>query len=114
MSSSGTGAFYSNSAGTNVITSIAIAAGQSSSANFYYKGTAVGTGTHTLTGASGALTSATSPFTINAAAVATKLVFSSGAPQTLTVNVVSAAIVVQRQSSSGTPVTTGTTHCCFE
>ena len=39
---------------------------------------------------------------------ATKLVFSSGAPQTLTVNVVSTAIVVQRQNASGSPVATGT------
>lgn len=47
LSSSGTGVFYYNAAGTNVITSISIAAGQSNSANFYYKGTVVGTGTHT-------------------------------------------------------------------
>ncbi len=66
LSSSGTGVFYSNAAGTHVITSIVIVAGQSSSVNFYYKATVVGHSSHTLTGASGNLIPATSSFTISA------------------------------------------------
>ena len=110
LTSSGTGTFYSDAAGTNAITSINIAAAASDSAGFYYKATVVGSGTHTLTGASGSLTSATTPFTISAAnPVATKLAFSSGAPQTLTAGVVSpTAIVIQRQDASNNPVSTGT------
>jgi flagellin-like protein len=41
-------------------------------------------------------------------AVATKLAFSSGGAQSLTVNVVSGAIVVQRQDDSNAPVSAGT------
>ena len=109
--SSGTGTFYSDAAGTNAITSINLAAAASDSAGFYYKATVVGSGTHTLTGASGSLTSATTPFTISAAnPVATKLAFSSGGAQSLTVNVVSGAIVVQRQNASNNPVATGTSQ----
>jgi flagellin-like protein len=111
LTSSGAGTFYSDAAGANAITQIVIAAGASDSAGFYYKATAVGTGTHTLTGASAGLTSATSAFTISAAnPVATKLAFSSGGAQSLTVNVVSGAIVVERQDASNNPVATGTSQ----
>ena len=61
------GAFYSDSAGTTVITSITIASGSSSSASFYYKDTVAAS--PTLTGASSGLTSATTQFTIHAAAL---------------------------------------------
>ena len=78
LTSSGAGTFYSDAAGANAITQIVIAAGASDSAGFYYKATAVGTGTHTLTGASAGLTSATSAFTISAAAAPTLDVSSTG------------------------------------
>ena len=67
------GAFYSDAAGTTVITSITIASGSSSSAGFYYKDT-VASISRTLTGASNGLTSATTNFVINAG-TATKLSF---------------------------------------
>ena len=110
LTSSGTGTFYSDAAGTTAITSIQIAAGSSSSTGFYYKATVVGTGSHTLTGAFSSLTSSATAFTISAAnPVATKLVFSAGATQTLTAGVVSpSAIVVQRQDASNAPVSIGT------
>jgi hypothetical protein len=56
------GNFYSDSAGTQQITSIVISSGQSSG-NCYYKDTT--TGTPTLTASSTGLTSATTQFTIN-------------------------------------------------
>ncbi len=59
-SSSG-GSFYSDSGGTNQITSITISSGQSSG-NFYYKD--ANAGTPTLTASSTGLTSATTQFTI--------------------------------------------------
>jgi PKD repeat protein len=99
-------AFYSNAGCTTEITTIDIVAGASDTASFYYKDSVVGTST--LTGASAGLTSATTGFTINAAApIATKLVFSSGAAQTLIAGVGSSAIVIQRQDASSNPVSTG-------
>jgi flagellin-like protein len=65
LSTNGAGIFYLDSAGTTSITQITIAA-ESSSATFYYKPTAVGTGTHTLTAAYSGLTSATSDFAVSA------------------------------------------------
>ena len=61
-SASSTGKFYSDASGTTVITTITINDG-SSSANFYYKDTAVGT--PTLTASYTGLTSATTTFTIS-------------------------------------------------
>jgi hypothetical protein len=105
-SSSSGGTFYSDSAGTQAITQITIAAGSSNSAGFYYKDTV--TGNPTLTASYSGLTSATTQFTISAAA-ASKLVFTAGTSQSLTAGVVSpTAIVVQRQDASGNPVSSGT------
>ncbi len=98
------GVFYSTAGGTTAITSITIAAGSSSSAGFYYKDTVAAA--PTLTGASSGLTSATSQFTINAAA-ASKLVFTVH-PGTVQHNVVSTVFTVQRQDQYGNPTTTGT------
>ena len=64
-------------------------------------------GTYTFTNVQ-AVHTISATFAINTA-VATKLVFSAGAPQTLTAGVVSpTAIVVQRQDASNNPVSTGT------
>jgi hypothetical protein len=62
------GAFYSNAAGTILLSGsqIVIAAGASDSAGFYYKDSVVSTST--ILTASGSLTSATSVFTVSAAA----------------------------------------------
>ena len=97
-------AFYSDSGCTIVITSIEIAANASDTAGFYYNDSVVGS--PTLTGAFAGLTSATTGFTINSPS-ATKLVFSSGAAQTLTAGVGSSAIVIQRQDASSDPVSAG-------
>ena len=99
------GKFYSDSAGTNVITSITIAVGSSSSAGFYYKDTVAAS--PTLTGAYTGLTSATTQFTIGAAA-ASKLVFTV-APTTVAHYTVSTVFTVQRQDQYGNAVTTGST-----
>jgi hypothetical protein len=68
LSSSGTGGFYT-SAGcpTNGLASVQINAGQTNSAQFWYKPEAVGTGTHTITAAATGLTSATQDQTVNKA-----------------------------------------------
>ena len=87
--------FYSDSAGNNRITSIAIADG-SSSASFYYSDSGGGT-TPTLTASYSGLTSATTQFTINS----NQLVFTQGASQNLQANHISAAIILQSQTSSG-------------
>jgi hypothetical protein len=101
------GAFYSNSAGTTLITQIAIASGSSISNGFYYKDTVASAST-TLTVESSGLTSATTVFTIGAAS-ASKLVFSAGGGQSLTAGVVSPiAIVIQRQDAYGNPATGNT------
>ena len=84
-----TGAFWSNSAGTTKITSITIPSG-SSSASFYYSDTAAGS--PILTASSTGLTSATTTFTINSYV----LTFSSGAGQSLAPGQLSQGIVVSR------------------
>ena len=70
-STSSTGRFYSNSAGTNQITSLTIPAG-SSTGSFYYKDTTVGNSTITVS--SQGITSISTQFTINAHATASNVV----------------------------------------
>ena len=93
-STSSNGRFYSDSAGSNRITSIAIAAG-SSTASFYYSDSS--SGTPTLTASYTGLTSATTQFTINAY----QLAFTAGAGQSVATSHVSTAITVQSQTTSG-------------
>jgi hypothetical protein len=107
LSSNGAGVFYSDATGTTAITSIDIAAGSSNSGNFYYKATAVGTGTHRLTGAYTGLTSATTDFTVSAAsAVATKLVYTA-VDSSVQRNHMSTVFTVQRQDQNNNPTTSG-------
>ncbi len=104
-SSSTTGTFYSDAGGTTAITQVTIAAG-SSATSFYYEDTA--TGTPTLTVSYSGLTSATSQFTITAAAgPVSKLVYTVGAGQTVNAGSVSSVVTVQRQDANGVPVTSG-------
>ena len=99
-SSSGTGTFYSNAAGTNVITTVTITTSSPYSATFYYKDTAQGT--PTLTASATAYTPATTTFTITGSA--TKLVFTAGASQSLYVNEVSPVITVTQEDANGRAV----------
>jgi Divergent InlB B-repeat domain len=99
------GAFYSNAAGTTRITYVTISGG-SSTASFWYSDTISGTPVLTLS-ATG-LTSATTTFTINAAA-ASKLAYIAGAGQSLQRGRLSSVITVQRQDQYGNPVTSGVT-----
>jgi flagellin-like protein len=102
-SSSSTDTFYSNAGGTTVITSITIPSGSSSSAGFYYKDTFAAS--PTLTGASSGLTSATTQFTINAAA-ASKLVYTA-VDSSIPDNTMSTVFTVQRQDQYNNPTTSG-------
>ncbi len=78
-SSSSNGRFYSDSGGSNRITSISIAAGSSSASFYYYDSSS---GTPTLTASSSGLTSATTQFTING----NQLAFTAGKTQNLPTN----------------------------
>ena len=102
-STSSGGRFYSNSGGSNQISSITIPVGSSSSAGFYYKDSTAGT--PTLTAAASSLTSATTQFTINNY----QLVFTSGTSQSLSTNTMSSSITVQSQTSTGGHYTSGLT-----
>ncbi len=93
-SSTTTGTFWSNSGGTTKITSITIPSG-SSSASFYYSDTAAGQAT--LTASSGTLTSATTIFTINGY----KLVFTTGATQSLAPGETSTEIQITQETANG-------------
>lgn len=104
-SSSGSGTFYQDSGGSNLITSVYINDGDSS-ASFYYEDSAAGY--PTLNASSTGLSSVSTTFTINAATTP-KLVYAGGAPQTVTAGQVSTAIIVQRQDYDGTPITNGGT-----
>ena len=97
-----TGTFYSNSGGTAKITSITIPAGQSS-ASFYFSDTAAES--PILTASSGSLTPATTTFTINQY----KLVFTTGASQTVAAGQLSTEIIVQRETNTGAVTTHGNT-----
>ena len=97
--------FYSNSAGTTIVTYVTIVAG-SSTVNFWYRDTVADT--PTLTASTTGLTTATTSFTINAAA-ASKLVYTAGASQTLQNGRLSSTVTVQRQDQYGNPVTSGVT-----
>ncbi|MFZ3382323.1 MAG: hypothetical protein WA144_00205, partial [Candidatus Methanoperedens sp.] len=99
LSTSSTGGrFYSNAAGTIIITRISIPNG-ASNASFYYRDT-IG-GTPTLKVSYTGWTPATSEFTISP----NKFVFTSGANQTLDTGEVSQQITVQRQTDLDTPIT---------
>ncbi len=102
-STSSGGQFSTSSSFTSTITTITIPSG-SNSATFFYKDTVAGS--PTLTASSAGLTSATTTFTINPAA-ASKLVFTSGIGQTLTVGTVSSQITVQIQDGFGNAVNAG-------
>ncbi|NJD52077.1 MAG: hypothetical protein FIB07_04340 [Candidatus Methanoperedens sp.] len=97
-STSTSGKFYSNAAGTIQIYRINIANG-ASNASFYYKDTAAGT--PTLKASLAGWTPASTQFTINQ----NKLVFTGGTNQTLNSGEVSSLITVQRQTLDGTPIT---------
>jgi hypothetical protein len=100
---SSNGKFYSDSAGTNTITQITIAAGSSNSAGFYYKDTSLGT--PTLTASYSGLTSATTQFTINNY----QLVYTNGVSQSLSAGTVSQQITIQRQDQYGNSYRPSTT-----
>jgi hypothetical protein len=70
LATNGTGTFYSDNACTNPIAQVTINAG-SNSANFYYKATARGTGTHQVTVSASGLTQDQQNQTINKANQAT-------------------------------------------
>jgi hypothetical protein len=89
-----TGTFWSDSGGTTKITSITIASG-ANSASFYYSDTTAGS--PVLTASSAGLTSAVTTFTINSY----KLVFVTGATQSLAPGQLSSAIVVERETPTG-------------
>ena len=89
-----TGTFWSNAGGTTKITSITIPSG-SSSASFYYSDTAAGQAT--LTASSGTLTPATTTFTING----DKLVFTTGATQSLAPGETSTEIQITQETATG-------------
>jgi PKD repeat protein len=99
-SSSATGTFYSDSAGTHAITTVTITTTSPYTATFYYKDTAQGTPKITAT-ATG-YTPATTTFTITGSA--TQLKFTAGASQSLYVNQVSSVITVTQEDSSGLAV----------
>ena len=108
-STSGTGTFYSDAAGTIPITSVTIYSG-TDSASFYYQDTTAGTPTITAAeDPSQGWSDATQPETIAAAAVA-RLVFTTG-PQTIGAGNASGTITVQTQDEFGNPsaVAAGTT-----
>jgi hypothetical protein len=96
---SATGAFR-NTADSSTITSVTIANG-ASTASFRYRDTAAGTPTMTV--ASSGYSSATQQVTITAQP---QLVFTT-APQSTQVNVSTGTITIQRQTSAGVPVTSG-------
>ncbi len=99
-SSSPGGAFYSNVSGATAITSIVIDSGVNESVSFYYKDSTVGS--FTITGTSANLIPATTTFTTSPI-IATKLVFTAGADQSLVINEVSSKITLQRQDADGNP-----------
>jgi len=108
-STSGTGTFYSDAAGTIPITSVTIYSG-TDSASFYYQDTTAGTPTITAAeDPSQGWSDATQQETIAAAAVA-RLVFTTG-PQTIGAGNASGTITVQTQDEFGNPsaVAAGTT-----
>ncbi|HEX4493126.1 MAG TPA: HYR domain-containing protein [Acidimicrobiia bacterium] len=98
-SSAGTGSFR-NSANTGTITMVTISDGQSSG-SFRYHDTAAGTPTITVT--NGIYTPATQTVTI---AVPPALVFTTAA-MTTAPSVSTGPITIQRRTSGGTPITTG-------
>ncbi|MFZ3166558.1 MAG: hypothetical protein WA130_03005, partial [Candidatus Methanoperedens sp.] len=99
LSTSSTGGrFYSNAAGTIIITRISIPNG-ASNASFYYRDSTGGT--PTLKASYTGWTPATTTFTISP----NKLVFTEGASQTLDGGVMSTKITVERQMNSGASIT---------
>ncbi|MFZ3170273.1 MAG: hypothetical protein WA130_21890, partial [Candidatus Methanoperedens sp.] len=92
------GRFYSDAAGTIRIYRVNIANG-ASAASFYYRDSAGGT--PTLKASYTGWTPATTTFTISP----NKFVFTAGAPQTLGAGLMSSKITVQRQTASGTAIT---------
>ena len=97
------GAFYSDSGGTNAITSVTIGTSSSYSSYFYYKDTTPDS--PTLTATTSGYTPATTTFTITGPA--TKLVFTVGTTQSLYTNTVSSVITVAREDANNNPVTGG-------
>jgi predicted GH43/DUF377 family glycosyl hydrolase len=102
-STSPAGVFYSDTGGTVPIGSVTITNG-SSTVSFWYKDTAVGSPTLTVSSTGSA--SSNSAFTITSAP-AFKLVFTAGTNQSLTAGQLSSSITVQRQDQYGNLVTSG-------
>ena len=84
---------------------VTISSGSSYSSYFYYKDTAVGTPTLTVSTTTAGYTSATTTFTITGPA--SQLVFTAGTSQSIFTNSVSSVITVQRQDAAGHGVTSG-------
>ncbi len=102
-SSSPSGTFYSDSAGTHAITTVTISTSSPYSASFYYKDTSQGA--PTITASVTGYTPATTVFTVTGSA--TQLKFTAGTSQALYVNQVSSVITVAQQDSSGRGVNAG-------
>ncbi len=99
-SSSTTGTFYSDSAGTHAITTVTITTTSPYTATFYYKDTAQGT--PKITASATGYTPATTTLTITGSV--TQLKFTAGTSQSLFVNQVSSIITVTQEDSSGLAV----------
>jgi flagellin-like protein len=97
QSSSPTGTFYSNAAGTNVITTIAISTSNPYTATFYYKDTVQGA--PTITASATGYTPATTTLIITGPA--TQLKFTAGTSQSIYTGQVSSVITVAQQDASG-------------
>lgn len=96
-SSSPSGTFYSDSAGTHAITMVTISTTSPYSATFYYEDTSQGA--PTITASVTGYTPATTVFTVTGSA--TQLKFTAGTSQSLFVSQVSSVITVAQQDSSG-------------
>jgi len=99
-SSAGTSTFHADGSCGGSITTSNLGQGESQ-ATFYFKDSAIGT--PTITAAASGLTDATQTVTLVAAGAAARLAFTTS-PQTLNINICSAAATVQMQDSLGAAV----------
>jgi flagellin-like protein len=104
-SSSSTGIFYSDSAGSNVITTVTISTNSPYRTTFYYKDTVQGA--PTINASAAAYTPATATLTITGPA--TQLKFTAGTSQSIYTNQVSSIITVAQQDASGNAINAAAT-----
>ena len=111
LASDGSGAFFSDSACGTALTAADRTIGTTANSfNFYYKPTAVGIGTHTITASSAPLTSATQAETVTKASQAT---LSITAPSAATFGDVDAAFTTSGGSGTGAVTfSAGTSTAC--